>query len=322
MSLHPEVLNDEPNPRYDNANEGVGDSDSEGEIEKGSGEGVDKSNSEGENKGGGDRENEGGGEGDSESSDSSSSEEDIMASEEDFNSDLGKWDLTGIPCHHAMSAICHLKLDPEDFAHVAYTVDNYLKVYKHLILPVNGPRLWAKTGFIPPMPPNFGRFVGKPATARRLEPDELARKKTLRSDKSMSKTSPETGVTDLPPKTAQNEKKRASSSAEVTNPFAMMPPPATVTSSQTMAPAPTSFIMMSTPRVNIRAPPPFSIMNLVLSQTSQSWLNIPGATPVPMLMKGGKKLCNHVQSKSVSNTNQTNKEKSKRDGKKKMPPWK
>ncbi|KAG8387629.1 hypothetical protein BUALT_Bualt02G0041000 [Buddleja alternifolia] len=71
-----------------------------------------------------------------------------------------KWELTGIPCHHAISAICRQKLDPEDFVHVAYTVDTYLKVYEHSILPVNGPRLWAKTFFIPPMPPNFERSVG------------------------------------------------------------------------------------------------------------------------------------------------------------------
>ncbi|KAG8377755.1 hypothetical protein BUALT_Bualt08G0066000 [Buddleja alternifolia] len=66
----------------------------------------------------------------------------------------------GCYSNNGQSAICCQKLDPEDFVHISYTVETYLKVYDHSILPVNGPRLWAKTGFIPPMPPNFGSFCG------------------------------------------------------------------------------------------------------------------------------------------------------------------
>ncbi|KAL2251533.1 UNVERIFIED_CONTAM: hypothetical protein Sindi_2275600 [Sesamum indicum] len=32
--------------------------------------------------------------------------------------------------------------------------------------------LWAETGFIPPVPPNFGRGLGRPAGARNRKPDE------------------------------------------------------------------------------------------------------------------------------------------------------
>ncbi|KAG8379339.1 hypothetical protein BUALT_Bualt07G0078100 [Buddleja alternifolia] len=46
------------------------------------------------------------------------------------------------------------------------------RVYQHAILPVNGQRLWPKTGYIPPLPPNFGRRAGRPSSARRMEPDE------------------------------------------------------------------------------------------------------------------------------------------------------
>ncbi|KAL0378604.1 UNVERIFIED_CONTAM: hypothetical protein Sradi_3165900 [Sesamum radiatum] len=68
-----------------------------------------------------------------------------------------KWDLTGIPCNHGMSAICSQSLEPEDFVNPCYTVATFIEVYKHAILPVNGPKLWEKTGLIPPLPPNFGR---------------------------------------------------------------------------------------------------------------------------------------------------------------------
>ncbi|KAL0307892.1 UNVERIFIED_CONTAM: hypothetical protein Sangu_3004900 [Sesamum angustifolium] len=68
-----------------------------------------------------------------------------------------KWDLTGIPCNHGMSAICSQSLKPDDFVNPYYSVATFIEVYKHAILPVNGPKLWGKTGFVPPLPPNFGR---------------------------------------------------------------------------------------------------------------------------------------------------------------------
>ncbi|KAK6119589.1 hypothetical protein DH2020_046671 [Rehmannia glutinosa] len=41
---------------------------------------------------------------------------------------------------------------------------------------INGEQLWDETFFIPPLPPNFGRGIGRPARARRMEPDEVANK--------------------------------------------------------------------------------------------------------------------------------------------------
>ncbi|KAG8380405.1 hypothetical protein BUALT_Bualt06G0011900 [Buddleja alternifolia] len=83
-----------------------------------------------------------------------------------------RWDLTGIPCSHAMSAIGCQDIEPYDYVHESYSVSTYLSVYSHAIAPVNGPKLWEKTGYIPPMPPNFGRKRGRPARARRLGADE------------------------------------------------------------------------------------------------------------------------------------------------------
>ncbi|KAL0464403.1 UNVERIFIED_CONTAM: hypothetical protein Slati_0327900 [Sesamum latifolium] len=75
-----------------------------------------------------------------------------------------------------MSAICSQSLEPEDFVNPCYSVATFIEVYKHAILPVNGPKLWEKTGLIPPLPPNFGRGAGRPARARRLESNEPANK--------------------------------------------------------------------------------------------------------------------------------------------------
>ncbi|KAL0360355.1 UNVERIFIED_CONTAM: hypothetical protein Sradi_3720000 [Sesamum radiatum] len=88
-----------------------------------------------------------------------------------------KWDVSGIPCQHAMSAICNQVKDPKDYVHKYYWVDTYLKVYENVIYPINGPSLWKETGFLPS---NEGRAPGRPARARRLEPDEQVRKQKKR----------------------------------------------------------------------------------------------------------------------------------------------
>ncbi|KAL0366772.1 UNVERIFIED_CONTAM: hypothetical protein Sradi_3567300 [Sesamum radiatum] len=67
--------------------------------------------------------------------------------------------------------------------HPYYNVDTYKTVYEPAILPISGEMLWTETGFIPPLPPNFGRDPGRPAGARSREPDELkdkASKKKLK----------------------------------------------------------------------------------------------------------------------------------------------
>ncbi|KAG8363831.1 hypothetical protein BUALT_Bualt19G0063100 [Buddleja alternifolia] len=92
-----------------------------------------------------------------------------------------KWELSGIPCKHALSAIYCQGLQVEDFVADCYSVDTYKKVYGPAIMPVNGRSEWVKTGFVPPLPPNSGRSVGKPPIARRVEADEMKTKKKKRS---------------------------------------------------------------------------------------------------------------------------------------------
>ncbi|KAK6126632.1 hypothetical protein DH2020_039626 [Rehmannia glutinosa] len=45
---------------------------------------------------------------------------------------------------------------------------------------INGEMFWDDTCYIPPLPPNFGRGVGRPARARRLESDEVVAPATSR----------------------------------------------------------------------------------------------------------------------------------------------
>ncbi|KAL8463285.1 hypothetical protein ACS0TY_034073 [Phlomoides rotata] len=76
------------------------------------------------------------------------------------------WNLSGIPCNHAISAITNENLDPEDFLDDCYNIETYKRVYAPAILPIAGQTEWAPTLFIPPMPPNFGKKLGRPSSSR------------------------------------------------------------------------------------------------------------------------------------------------------------
>ncbi|KAI3446911.1 hypothetical protein Pfo_003576 [Paulownia fortunei] len=91
------------------------------------------------------------------------------------------WGLSGIPCKHAICAIFNQNQLSDDFVHLCYTVETYKKVYEHAIMGISGEQLWGEIMFIPPLPPNSGRGVGRPSKARRREPDEVNVKQKKRS---------------------------------------------------------------------------------------------------------------------------------------------
>ncbi|KAL0374098.1 UNVERIFIED_CONTAM: hypothetical protein Sradi_3325500 [Sesamum radiatum] len=92
-----------------------------------------------------------------------------------------KWDLSGIPCKHVVSAILCQGEDIEKYTHQCYRVETYLKAYHHPILPINGRDEWKKSDFNPPVPPKAVKRVGRPPkSSRRLEVDEPVNKKKKR----------------------------------------------------------------------------------------------------------------------------------------------
>lgn len=92
-----------------------------------------------------------------------------------------RWDLSGIPCKHALCAISYEGHDYYKYTHNCYTVDNYKTVYGQVIFPINGRHEWRKSDLIPMLPPNFGRPAGRPKKARRRERDEPELKQKKKS---------------------------------------------------------------------------------------------------------------------------------------------
>ena len=56
---------------------------------------------------------------------------------------FNRWDLTWIPCKHAMSIIAFRKERAKDYVHDFYKTDTYIALYSHHIQPCNGPDLWS-----------------------------------------------------------------------------------------------------------------------------------------------------------------------------------
>nr|GMC52824.1 probable receptor-like protein kinase At5g47070 [Ipomoea batatas] len=83
-----------------------------------------------------------------------------------------RWDLTGIPCVHAISAIFENGQDPIEYTNWFYSVEAYLKSYEPAILPISSSDQWRKTGAPPPLPPKYKPQPGRPKKLRRKDPIE------------------------------------------------------------------------------------------------------------------------------------------------------
>ncbi|XP_073137263.1 uncharacterized protein [Henckelia pumila] len=98
-----------------------------------------------------------------------------------------KWDLTGIPCQHAVCAIWCKHQDPMDYVNPYYEVDRYNRCYEHAILPITGLDLWPECELVPPLPPVYTKKVGRPCKLRRREGDEVPSGTHLRGAKRITK---------------------------------------------------------------------------------------------------------------------------------------
>ena len=82
------------------------------------------------------------------------------------------WQLTRIPCHHAICAIHHIEKNPEDYIHSIYRKEKYKMAYAHMMEGLNSKKFWTKKEVDPPQPPPDRRMPGRPAKNRRKEEGE------------------------------------------------------------------------------------------------------------------------------------------------------
>ncbi|RYR24896.1 hypothetical protein Ahy_B02g058473 [Arachis hypogaea] len=85
-----------------------------------------------------------------------------------------KWQMSGIPCAHAISCINFKGLDLESYEDDCYKKDTYLKCYKEVIHPLNRLDLWERTQYDDVMAPPYRRPSHRPVkkTKRGLGDEE------------------------------------------------------------------------------------------------------------------------------------------------------
>uniref|UniRef100_A0A2N9EMB4 SWIM-type domain-containing protein n=1 Tax=Fagus sylvatica TaxID=28930 RepID=A0A2N9EMB4_FAGSY len=83
-----------------------------------------------------------------------------------------RWDLSGVPCCHAISCIFYQREAAEDYVDQCYKISTYVACYDPIVMPINGPDMWEATGLAPVEPPRIRRPPGRPKKLRRREPDE------------------------------------------------------------------------------------------------------------------------------------------------------
>ncbi|KAL4353017.1 hypothetical protein GQ457_06G019860 [Hibiscus cannabinus] len=95
-----------------------------------------------------------------------------------------RWELTGIPCNHAVSVMILTEVRPESHVHECYTKTTQERIYSNFINPIRGPNQWTpQEGCVPILPPPLRRPPGRPHKSRRKEADEPASTSTKLSRK-------------------------------------------------------------------------------------------------------------------------------------------
>ncbi|TQE09354.1 hypothetical protein C1H46_004991 [Malus baccata] len=84
-----------------------------------------------------------------------------------------KWQLCGIPCPHAISAIARKEASPQVFVHSLYKRPAYDRCYEGYIAPMPGKEQWKRTGLRPIKPPFYHKQPGRPKGKRTKAPYEI-----------------------------------------------------------------------------------------------------------------------------------------------------
>lgn len=90
------------------------------------------------------------------------------------------WDITGIPCIHAIAAIHYLKHDAADYVSDYFTVEAFKKIYSFGLQALNGEKMWPTAQGYPIQPPLVTPMPGRPKKKRRKQKDEIDPKNPAR----------------------------------------------------------------------------------------------------------------------------------------------
>ncbi|WVZ71885.1 hypothetical protein U9M48_020417, partial [Paspalum notatum var. saurae] len=103
-----------------------------------------------------------------------------------FTVDLAKkecscryWQLSSLPCCHAISRIYFKTNSLDDYVADCYRVDQFKKIYSHCLEPVEGMQSWPVSDRPKLRAPGYIKMPGRPKTERRREPTEKPKAKKM-----------------------------------------------------------------------------------------------------------------------------------------------
>lgn len=88
------------------------------------------------------------------------------------------WQLSGLPCPHAISCIYYRTNKLDEYIATCFTVDEFKKTYDHFLEPVEGMQNWPTSEMAKPLPPKILKMPGRPKKERR-QPHEKPKGKKL-----------------------------------------------------------------------------------------------------------------------------------------------
>lgn len=85
----------------------------------------------------------------------------------------GYFQLSGLPCSHAITAVYKSRQQVEDFIDPCYSIEVFKKIYDHCLQPVEGEEMWPVSENPRPQAPRYVKMPGRPKkNARRREETE------------------------------------------------------------------------------------------------------------------------------------------------------
>lgn len=84
-----------------------------------------------------------------------------------------RWQISGIPCSHAICCLNRNKEDVIAYLDACYSKELFLQLYAHVLFPINGSALWPKSGNIELDPPLSCVQPGRPKKIRRKDINEV-----------------------------------------------------------------------------------------------------------------------------------------------------
>ncbi|XP_062075292.1 uncharacterized protein LOC133779335 [Humulus lupulus] len=83
-----------------------------------------------------------------------------------------RFQLSGLPCGHALATIWFMGGNVFDYVHGFYKQESLQKAYEQSVHPMPSPDMWPQTGLNPIDPPPETKLPGRPKKSRRRETDE------------------------------------------------------------------------------------------------------------------------------------------------------